>query len=227
MAATLFFDLDKTLCHPRIPFTQIFFASCAPLLEAPSADVTALLQAWADALEEPGPSTIAGCLARAASVAGISASPQRIERCARALIDGWAATQALDPGVMDILERLTQSHPLGLITNGPSDGQHAVISALGIGNVFRWRIASGDAAVGIRKPHAGIFTLALTMSGSIPQETWYIGDSLANDIAGAAGAGWRTCWLSAPDDDLPEEFPTPDVRISRLDELPQVIGRFE
>lgn len=226
MAVTLFFDLDKTLCHPRIPFTEIFFASCAPLLESPSIDVSELLHAWADALEESGPSTIAGCLARALAVADIPASPQLIEWCARTLTDEWAATQQLAPGVTDTLKRLAESHPLGLITNGPSDGQDAVISALRLHEVFRWRIISGDAAIGIRKPNAGIFQLACSMSGSLPHDTWYIGDSLVNDITGAAGAGWRTCWLSAPDDIVPEDFPMPDARISHLAELPEVISRY-
>lgn len=225
--ATLFFDLDKTLCHPRVAFIQIFTASCAPLLDAATeAQSLSLLNAWAEALEEPGPSATAACLTRALAASEISAQEHLIERCARALIVNWAETQELDSGVSDMLAHLARLHPLGLITNGPSDAQRAVITALGLNSIFRWRIVSGDETVGIRKPNREIFQMALAMSGSLPENTWYIGDSPINDIAGAAGVGWRTCWISPPDEHFTEGLPAPDARISRLDELPQAISRF-
>lgn len=225
MPATLFFDLDKTLCHPRAPFTPIFFASCAQLIDPSSAAAPMLLQAWNEALEEPGHSTVAGCLARALAACEIPAPEHVVEQCARSLVDAWTATQELAPGVTDTLNMLARRHPLGIITNGPSDSQHAVITALRLDTFFRWRIVSGDASVGIRKPTTGIFDLALAMSGGQPENTWYIGDSLINDIAGAAGAGWRTCWISAPDERVTAGLPEPDARIAQLDELPQAINR--
>lgn len=225
MTATLFFDLDKTLCHPRTPFTPIFFASCAPLLEPSSPAASKLLHAWNEAIEAPGPSTAAGCLERAVAVCEIPAPEQLVAACARSLVAAWTATQEIAPGASDTLELLARRHPLGIITNGPSDSQHAVINALHLGDVFRWRIVSGDASVGIRKPAKGIFELALALSGSQAEDTWYIGDSLVNDIAGAAGAGWHTCWISAPDERATAGLPEPDARIARLDELLQVISR--
>ena len=225
--ATLFFDLDKTLCHPRTPFLPIFFASCAPLLESTSIDASILLQAWAEALEEPGHSTTAGCLTRALTACGAPALEPLIASCARSLVATWAAAQELAPGVVATLAYLAPRHPLGIITNGPGDSQHAVITALHLDSIFRWRIVSGDATVGIRKPAKGIFERALALSASLPENTWYIGDSQINDIAGAAGVGWRTCWISAPDERLAAGLPEPDARIVRFDELPQVIGRYE
>jgi len=143
------------------------------------------------------------------------------------LAANWAATQELAPGAELTLAYLAERHPLGIITNGPSDSQHAVITALHLERFFRWRIVSGDATVGIRKPQRGIFDLACNLSASQPEHTWYIGDSLVNDIAGAAGAGWRTCWISASDASIAAGLPAPDARITRLDELPQVIGQYE
>jgi FMN phosphatase YigB (HAD superfamily) len=225
VAVTLFFDLDKTLCHPRTPFTPIFFASCAPLLDPSSPAAPKLLQAWNEALEAPGPSTTAGCLARALAVCEIPAPEQLVAACARSLVTDWSATQEIALGAPDTLELLARRHPLGIITNGPSDSQHAVINALHLGDTFRWRIVSGDTSVGVRKPAKGIFQHALALSGGQAKDTWYIGDSLVNDIAGAAGVGWRTCWISAPDERVTAGLPAPDARIARLDELPQVISR--
>jgi putative hydrolase of the HAD superfamily len=227
VSATLFFDLDNTLCRPRTPFLAVFLESCAPLLASPLVDTTMLLQAWAEALEAPGPSTTAGCLTCALAACDAPAPEQLVTSCARSLAANWAATQELAPRAESTLADLAERHPLGIITNGPSDSQLAVIAALHLERFFRWRIVSGDAAVGIRKPQRGIFDLACAMSASQPEDTWYIGDSLVNDIAGAAGAGWRTCWTSAPDAQVPAGLPAPDARITRLDELPQIIGQYE
>ncbi len=227
MSATLFFDLDNTLCRPRTPFLAIFLESCAPLLASPQIEAQTLLRAWGEALEAPGHSTTAGCLTRALAACGAPAAEQVVASCARSLATNWAATQELALGAESTLPDLTKRYPLGIITNGPSDAQHAVIAALRLERFCRWRIVSGDATVGIRKPQPGIFDLARTLSASQPEDTWYIGDSLVNDIAGAAGAGWRTCWISATDGRPAEGSPAPDARITRLDELPQIIGQFE
>ena len=74
MSATLFFDLDNTLCRPRTPFLSVFLESCAPLLASPLVDAQTLLRAWAEALEAPGHSTTAGCLARALATCGALAN---------------------------------------------------------------------------------------------------------------------------------------------------------
>ncbi len=227
MSATLFFDLDNTLCRPRMPFLAIFLESCTPLMASPLVDTHMLLQAWAEALEAPGHSTTAGCLARALAACGAPAPEQMVASCAHSLAANWAEAQELAPGAESILASLAERYPLGIITNGPSDSQHAVIAALHLERFFRWRIVSGNATVGIRKPQRGIFDLACNLSASQPARTWYIGDSLVNDIAGAAGAEWRTCWISAPDASIAAGLPAPDARITRLDELPQAIGEFE
>lgn len=227
MSATLFFDLDNTLCRPRAPFLTIFLESCAPLLATSPVDAQTLLRAWGEALEAPGHSTTAGCLTRALAACGASASEQLVASCAHSLAATWAATQELTPEAESTLADLAERYPLGIITNGSSDSQHAVIAALRLERFFRWRIVSGDATVGIRKPQRGVFDLACAMSASQPEHTWYIGDSLVNDIGGAAGAGWRTCWISAPDAQIAAGLPAPDACITRLDELPQVIGQYE
>jgi HAD superfamily hydrolase (TIGR01549 family) len=227
VSATLFFDLDNTLCRPRAPFLAIFLESCAPLLASPRVDAQTLPHAWAEALEAPGHSTTAGCLTRALAACGAPADEQVIASCARSLAANWATAQELAPEAEPTLAHLAERYPLGIITNGPSDAQHAVIAALHLERFFRWRIVSGDATVGIRKPQRGIFDLACAMSASQPERIWYIGDSLVNDIAGATGAGWRTCWISAPDARIAAGRPAPDARIARLDDLPRIIGQFE
>jgi HAD superfamily hydrolase (TIGR01549 family) len=233
--ATLFFDLDKTLCHPQIPFAEIFSKACAPLLESTPTSasddtpgrLSALVHAWAEALELPGHSTTAGCLARALAAAGIPASEWMVTRCAATLVAAWAATQRLDAGVAETLEMLVHRHPLGIITNGPSDSQHAVIHALHLDRVARWQLVSGDRTIGIRKPSPYIFEHALAISGSKPQDTWFIGDSPENDITGALAAGLHACWLHAPGEAFPDEIPAPAAQIVSISELPLMLRREE
>jgi putative hydrolase of the HAD superfamily len=222
----IFFDLDGTLCVPRAVFRRVFHASCAPLFERyPMLEQAELLGAWSAALEEPGPSAVAGCLARAAGRCGVRPPEDLLARCAANLNARWAASQRLAPGVAEALATLGTRHPLGIITNGPSDAQRSVIAALEIGSLFRWIVVSGDDAVGVRKPDVGIFARALALAGCAPGKALYIGDSAVNDIGGAAGAGLRTCWVAAVGATLPPGMPEPDLRIQTLSELAAVLAR--
>jgi FMN phosphatase YigB (HAD superfamily) len=131
----------------------------------------------------------------------------------------WAAAQALAPAAGDVLRRLARSWPLGLITNGPSDAQRAVVEALGITATFRWLLVSGDSVIGSRKPAPAIFAHAAHLASCPSGALLYVGDSAVNDVAGAAAAGWRTCWLRHGDGELPGTVPPPDLELSRLEDL--------
>ena len=52
---------------------------------------------------------------------------------------------------------------------------------------------------------------------------WFVGDSFANDIAGAAGAGWKTIWLNRRGKAVPEGKVTPDVIVGNDEELYQAV----
>jgi len=77
--------------------------------------------------------------------------------------------------------------PVGLITNGPSVLQHAVIDALDIRKYFGSIIVSEDVAVS--KPDRRIFELGLQALGAQAETTLYVGDNEITDIQGAMNAG--------------------------------------
>lgn len=54
-------------------------------------------------------------------------------------------------------------------------------------NGFEFIIASSEYAV--RKPNPLLFRAALQRAGLEPEEVWYCGDNIANDVAGAHSAG--------------------------------------
>ncbi len=227
MNSTVFFDLDGTLCRTRASFEGIFFASCAPLLEVcGQTDPLQVLHAWEATLQEQGPATTAGCLARALRACGTAAPDDLVEQCAQSLNREWARAQELNVEAKELLGVLSGNGArLGMITNGPSDAQWAVVSALCLEDWFRWIVVSGDADVGVRKPEMGIFLHALDASRSLAHETWYVGDSAINDVLGASRAGLRTCWLCPPHTVRPDGVPEPTARIVSLLELLNVLAR--
>lgn len=79
--------------------------------------------------------------------------------------------------------------------------------------------------LGVEKPDAGFFDALLTMvQVEGPEEVLYVGDRTDNDIAAAAAAGMRTCWLRRGPwgqlQDLPDGAGAPDLVLEGLGELP-------
>jgi HAD superfamily hydrolase (TIGR01549 family) len=222
--AAIFFDLDGTLCAPTLPFRDVFGDAIAPLLQRrPDLTLDGVLRLWGVALLRPGPSTTAGCLRRALAACAIAPDEGVVTDLAGELNARWAASQALAPAARSVLETLAASWPLGLITNGPSDAQRAVVDALGIAPVFRWLLVSGDADIGSRKPGTAIFARAARLAGCPPSDAFYVGDSAGNDVAGAAAAGWRSCWLNPLAAVLPVGMTQPDLEIRALVDLPSAL----
>ena len=85
---------------------------------------------------------------------------------------------------------------LGVITNGPVDWQSRKLRTLGLTDYFDDVIISE--AVGIAKPDARIFRLALERLGVGAAESMYVGDHPQIDIAGASAAGLAVAWKRVP-----------------------------
>lgn len=225
MVKAIFFDLDGTLCEPVVPFAEVFGEAMAPLLaQRPDVEMKDVAPIWSAALAVPGPSTTATCLGRVLRDCGIEDKGALAEHLAARLNKRWAASQRLLPGTRSVLERLQHGWPLGLITNGPSDAQRAVLAALDLQPYFRWLLVSGDADVGARKPDPAIFAHALALAACPPAAALYVGDSPANDVAGAAAAAWRTCWLNRLGQTRPETVPAPDLEVRDLAGLPAALA---
>lgn len=114
---------------------------------------------------------------------------------------------------------------LGIISNGPAEHQMQKARTMGMARWIpeEWTVVSG--AVGIVKPDLRIFRLAEERMDLDPEtmDIWYVGDSFANDIAGAAGAGWKTIWLNRRGKQRPEDSVVPDVTVSGDEELYRVV----
>lgn len=103
---------------------------------------------------------------------------------------GIAAAAHLAPGVRESLTRLAAQYKLGLVSNGTSVTQRAKVLALSLGTLFDPIVISEE--VGLRKPDAKIFELAIAGWHIAPASVLFVGDDPVSDIAGASVAGLRT-----------------------------------
>jgi HAD superfamily hydrolase (TIGR01549 family) len=106
---------------------------------------------------------------------------------------------------------------LALITNGAADTQRDKLRVLGMKDWFDVVVISGE--VGIAKPDASIFRLALNKLLVEPEDVWHVGDSLAADVAGAKAAGLTAVWLNRRGLIRGQGDPEPDLEISSLSNL--------
>ncbi len=107
--------------------------------------------------------------------------------------------------------------PLALITNGSSDTQRDKLRVLEIEQFFDAVVISGE--VGVAKPDAAAFQLALAELAIEPGDVWHIGDSLGKDVAGANAAGLRSVWLNRSGLMRADGDPKPDLEVRSLSEL--------
>jgi phosphoserine phosphatase len=122
--------------------------------------------------------------------------------------------------VLPMLEQLSRSYALAVLTNGPGDVQRAKLLASGLEWFFPVIVASGD--IGFGKPDPRMFATALERLGLDTDEAIAIGDSIERDIVGARSAGLRCVWLNR--EHLANPATTkPDHEVTSLGELPRLI----
>jgi putative hydrolase of the HAD superfamily len=103
-----------------------------------------------------------------------------------------------------------------------SSTARAILEDYGLDEHLEAVVISED--FGLRKPRGEIFVAALDALGAEADETLYVGDNLSADIAGAAGLGLRSVWVTRRVKN-PEEVlaryngPLPDFQIADLSEL--------
>lgn len=128
----------------------------------------------------------------------------------------FCRSSALNPGALDTLRHLSQHFRLGVITNGYSDSQRGRLDAAGLSQFFDPILISEE--VGIAKPDARIFEIALRALELSAADVIYVGDSIGHDCAGCQNAGIDFCHYLP---DLAPDGHLPDVKyqIGRLPDL--------
>jgi HAD superfamily hydrolase (TIGR01509 family) len=126
-------------------------------------------------------------------------------------------------GARQVLARLANAHPLGLVTSGDRDRVIRQLREFRLSNLFAARVCSGDTLR--KKPHPEPLRMALRQMELPPSACVYVGDS-PQDVVMARRAGVRAIGVLGP-------FPTekrlraarPEFLIASIEELPDVLKR--
>ena len=122
---------------------------------------------------------------------------------------------------------LIQSHgiSMAILTNGDTDHQLEKIRGM---HLERWfsddKIFVSD-AVGYFKPDVRTFQAVEEALHLNPAETWYIGDSIENDIEGAGNAGWHAILLNRRHNDTSGIQHRPDYIVESEEELLKLLEK--
>jgi putative hydrolase of the HAD superfamily len=114
------------------------------------------------------------------------------------------------------------ARPIGIVTNGPTEVQHAKLELLGLDHFVDFVLVSEE--FGVAKPDPAIFREALRLAEVRPQEAIFVGDSVEFDMAGARAAGIPTIWVNRQQQPWTESSPPPTRQIRSLADLPRLLS---
>jgi putative hydrolase of the HAD superfamily len=155
---------------------------------------------------------------------GVAPDPVHLERYRRMQWEHHQRDLVLRDGVVDTLRALRARRlHVGMVSNIDDDQLEHLIDAAGLRGAFDSLLSSE--AAGACKPDPDIFAEALRRAGCAPAEALFVGDTLAQDIAGANRAGMRSVLLWHRDDKPPPAGdPAPHHVIRRIPELLDLVG---
>jgi putative hydrolase of the HAD superfamily len=228
--ATILFDVGDTLLHvpEPAPLYQEVLARCGRSLSIE--EVQAILAEVRGTMDERIPHWVGDdltldCTAsagrRALHVDTLLAL-SGVTNCSEArtvLYDLYVGTQffTLHPDVPEALERLrTAGYRLGLVSNWESRLLD-LCAAHGIATYFDFAVVSE--LEGYVKPHPHMYRRALELSGDPPDQVVHVGDSLRDDVQGAAAVGIHGILLDRSGASATDYEP----RIRSLAELDEVL----
>lgn len=230
----IFFDVGGTLVRPRLPIPEVMveeLAACG--VEIDPRDVGTLARAlerearrrarrgepFSFPLERSREHWLGlyrSCLRRVCD----QGTAERVARAVHGRLSSPAGYE-LFPDALPALRGLAPAHRLGIISNWEA-WLPELLAGLGVAHLFDPVIASG--VIGAEKPSARIFAAARDAAGLRPEQIVYVGDSVADDIDGAAKAGMRPVLLDRCGN-APPGLAVPVI--SSLEELPSIVATFD
>ncbi len=154
---------------------------------------------------------------------GARPDPVQLDRYRAAQWQRHRRDFALRDGVVDTLRALrARGLHLGIVSNIDEDQLAHLLAVARIGSCFD-AITSSERAQSC-KPDPAIFATALASAGCGASEALFVGDTIAQDIAGANRAGLRSVLLWHREDrDPPTHDPRPHHVIRRIPEVLQLV----
>ncbi|WP_458120110.1 HAD family hydrolase [Paenibacillus sp. Z6-24] len=209
----LLIDVDDTLYDQLTPFTEAYQSVFGQLYEdGPVDQIFIKSRVYSDEVFEQ------------VSSGQMSNADMHVYRMTRAMEDCGmriTAEQALafqeryaeqqqrivvDPQMEELLDfAIRIGIRLGIITNGPAEHQASKVRQLRMNRWVEEQNVFISGQLGIAKPDTGLFRHVEQSMNIRPEESYYIGDSYANDIVGAKRAGWQSIWMNPRQHQIPEQ----------------------
>jgi putative hydrolase of the HAD superfamily len=164
--------------------------------------------------------------ARALSAVGLRLSREDATALLDAIyVSGPEAGKVADPDAGPVLGELRRRGLMvAIVTNRAFGGPRFRADLRASGLDFPWDAEAVSVEVGYYKPHPAIFERALGDLGVAPAEALMVGDSLAEDVAGAQALGIVAAWRRCQPDC---EGVCPDFTFDRLPDLLELPGLAE
>jgi len=129
----------------------------------------------------------------------------------------------IEPGASDMLLNVKNMGILtGLVSNSILGGKcfEHFLEKWGLLASLDFLMSSAD--YGFRKPHPQLFKTALAKLGTKPEETWFVGDTLTDDVIGSNNAGMTPVWYNP--NEKPNDSDLNPLEIRSWDEFTELIG---
>ena len=214
------FDLDDTLFDQQycsraglLAVQKAYAGRICVAIEELEAAYGALLEQWhekvLDGLISIDESRVERfrVLLSSAHTTATDAESQAAARCYR---DAYDAAYRPVPGAIEVLRRIKAARPIGIVTNHIMSEQVKKIAAIGVAPFIDELVVSAE--VGVAKPAAQVFQVALSRLDGTPDQAVMIGDSWSSDILGATGLGIRAIWLNRYDRRCPDAGLATEIR---------------
>ena len=196
--SVLLFDLDETLMDFNQDIHNAFFAMCREqhiaITEELFASYHEINAKWWDKLEKglcTKPELSIGRFAEWTQKHGLQADPQVLNN---AIFPQLAKQATLFAGAYSLIEQLSKTYTIHIVTNGNAASQHKRFLQSGL-NRFCDRMFVSEEA-GAAKPDRRYFDFVFSQLSVPKEKCLLIGDSLTSDIAGASGYGIDSAWYN-------------------------------
>src|SRR5690242_8648986 len=127
-------------------------------------------------------------------------------------------TTVLPPAHAELVRALRPRYRLGLVSNfDDTAAAYQILVRHGLAATLDTVVVSE--ALGLRKPHPALVRAGVRGLGLAPEQTLFVGDTFAEDVAGARAAGVDAAWIDARGRGVPDGEPAPRWVIRELCEL--------
>ena len=141
--------------------------------------------------------------------------------CNRIQLSGLGSSTVLLPHALEVIEQLSRTHQLYIVTNAVASVQRARLAGSAIAPYITAAFISEEA--GAAKPSKAYFDYVFArIDGITPDNCLVIGDSLSSDVQGAINAGLPACWYNLKNDPRPADMAI-DYEIHDLRELYEIV----